>query len=668
MRQSIMKFWKHNSILAVTALMAVTTILTMIGCSGNSVTPREGSISGKIINVAGQPVADALVTWAYDRTRWGLTDEGGLYHIEGVSFGDQEFYVEAYGYKTARFPAAIYSGQTTTAGEVKIETTSFNYLDIKVVETSSTHALITWKTTDYTNGIIEYGETEALGRTVREEDGVFATTHSLKITGLSAARTYYFKIVANREGRPAETSTRQNFNTPSTLEDKTPPAPPSGVEVALSGTPGQLTVFWAAGSDSDLKGYLVYRSELANGVFKAISNTLISRGQERYTDNSLMAGKKYFYRVTAIDQAGNESGYNNMASMLVPGTIAGEIYWTRANSPYVVTGDMTISEMGKLNIDAGVEILINETDGLRSGNANLIEFNIAGAIVASAGNGLPVVFAANSINSGKALWQGLKFNKTIDAANTLVNVTISDAVCGLHIEKSTGRFSGIEITNCTTGVICDNTVSSTIENITTRRCPAGMELANNSSLLVTACSFVHPQTGINSKSNNGLKITACNFLEYTEVGLISNESGGIIEFADNLFVSPLATGLKIMQGSLLVEYNTFDSPYGLQINSGSATVRKNLFMADRSAFGTGKKGIEYIAATTPPIKFGPNNIQGFASDTAYIGCAATADSTSEDVLLMKELTGDLYDYRLRQAYPEISDSWGIRRIARPFAE
>ena len=140
------------------------------------------------------------------------------------------------------------------------------------------------------------------------------------------------------------------------------------------------------------------------------------------------------------------------------------------------------------------------------------------------------------------------------------------------------------------------------------------------------------------------------------------------QFIDNLFVSPVGTGLKVLQGSLLVEYNTFDSPYAVQINSGSTTLRKNLIMADRSVFGTGKKAVEFIAATVPLVKYGPNNVQGFASETAYIGCSSTSDSTTEDVLLMKELTGDTYDYRLRQAYPELSDPWGIGREAIPFAD
>ncbi len=645
---------------------AVAVVLSMIGCSSTSVTPREGSISGRIISVAGTPVEDALVSWAYDRTRWCLTDENGSYYIEGIGFGDQNFLVEAFGYRTAMFSAAVYSGQSTTAGEVKIEAKSFDFSEIAVEEVSATHAIVSWKTTDYTNGLIEYGDSDALGRYVREESGVYATTHSLKITGLTAAKTWYFRIVANREGRAAETSALQTLNTLSTLEDRNPPTPPANVEAALSGVPGQVTVFWAASGESDLKGYCVYRSETANGVFAKVSNVLIARGQERFTDNTVLAGKKYYYRVTALDQANNESGFNNVAAMVVPGTVSTEVRWLRANSPYHVDGDITVSETGRLIIDPGVEVLIADTDGLRSGNQNLVEFNISGALIASAGEGLPIVFASARINPEKEQWQGLVFDGDEDGSSALVNVSVSDAVTGVHIKKSAGIFSQISVSNCTTAVVCENSTGLKVNSLTTQRCPTGMELRGNSGLVVSDSSFLHPQTAINSHDNSGLTVSGCNFIEYTETGLLSNESGGIVEVTNNLFVSPLGLGLKILRQNPLVEYNTFDSPYAIQITTGNPVIRKNLIMAARSAFSDGRKGIENLSGAQPAPRFGPNNMTGFAAEVAYIGCEATADSTSESLLLMKDLSGDLYDYRLRQAYPDLSDPWGIRRTTIPF--
>ena len=132
-----------------------------------------------------------------------------------------DFVVEAFGYRTASFKAAVYSGSNTTAGNVKMEARSFDYQEIKVTEVSSTHAVVTWKTTDYTNGLIEYGETDSLGRVVREKSGVFSTSHNLKITGLNRRQNLLFQNRGQSRRPTGRTSSLQTVNTLSTLEDRT---------------------------------------------------------------------------------------------------------------------------------------------------------------------------------------------------------------------------------------------------------------------------------------------------------------------------------------------------------------------------------------------------------------------------------------------------------------
>ncbi|GAB4275321.1 MAG: hypothetical protein Kow0029_16320 [Candidatus Rifleibacteriota bacterium] len=647
-------------------LFVLALIAVFPGCSGSNVTPREGSLTGRILNTSGQPIEDALVTWSYDNTRWALTDSNGNYYIQGIGFGEQIFQVDAFGYRSTQFKASIYSGQTTSAADLQIEAKSFDYSEIKVEEVSATHALITWKTTDYTNGVIEYGETESLGRTVREESGEYSTSHSLKLTGLSPQKLYYFKIVSSRENRAAETSIMSSFTTASTLEDKTPPSPPANVEAALTSSPNMVTVFWAPVSDLDLKGYKVYRAENANTAFSEVSNILIAKGQERFTDVSVTPGKKYYYRVTAVDQSGNESGFHNIASMLVPGDVASQVTWTRANSPYVIAGDITVHETGRINIDAGVEILIADYDSFRRNDPDKIDIIVSGAIVASSSSYSPVIFAANTSNPGKDFWNGILFQNVENPANTLVNVKISDARQGIRIKNSVGVFSEIEILNCETAIKCESTNDLTISNLLTKRCLTGAELVSNRNLTLSSSTFYHPTICINSSGNDGIKIEKCNFLEFTDTGLISNEAGGTIVFTNNLFVAPNGTGIKVLSHNPSMEYNTFDVPYAIQITQGNPIIRKNLFMADRSVFSTGQKGIEHLNGTLPLPVFGPNNMYGFDAGKDYIGCTATADSSKEDVLLMKEITGDTYDYRLRQPFPTAEDPWGIQRMDVPF--
>ncbi len=646
------------------ALLVIIAAFT--GCSGASVTPREGSVSGKILNLSGQPIEDALVTWAYDNTRWALTDENGSYSITGVGFGDQIFQVEAFGYRSAQFTISVYSGQTSVANDQQLEAKSFDYFDIEVSEVSATHAMITWKTSDYTSGLIEYGESESLGRTIREPSGQYATSHSLTITGLSPQKQYFFRIVSSRQGRSAETSERGNFTTISNLEDKTAPNAPTGVQAAINSSPNLVTVFWAPVSDSDLKGYKVYRAENANAAFTEISNMIVARGQERYTDVAVVPGKKYYYRVTAIDQANNESGYNNIANMLVPGDIATEVTWTRANSPYLVSGDINILETGRLNIDAGVEVLIADYDSYRRNDPDRIDFTVSGAIVASAGNLLPIVFASSQVNAAKDAWNGLVFQNVSNPANSLVNVQISDAITGLQISNAVGVFSQIEILNCETAAKCSNNQDLQINRILSKRCTKGIELESNKNLVVDSCTFYHPTIAMVSNNNDGLKVAGCNLLEFIETGIISNEAGGNIEFSNNLFVAPNGWGLKVLQQNPIIENNTFDVPYCIQIAQGNPIIRKNILLAERSVFSSGKSGIEHLSNMLPLPVFGPNNIFGFDDGKSHIGCEATSDSTSEDVLLMKEISGDNYDYRLRQPYPAIDDVWGIIRDDVPF--
>jgi fibronectin type 3 domain-containing protein len=72
---------------------------------------------------------------------------------------------------------------------------------------------------------------------------------------------------------------------------------------------------WDANSEDDLAGYNVYRStssfqETANAT--QVNDELV--GEASYTDADLTNGTEYFYRVTAVDDTGNESSPSNQAS------------------------------------------------------------------------------------------------------------------------------------------------------------------------------------------------------------------------------------------------------------------------------------------------------------------------------------------------------------------
>ena len=88
----------------------------------------------------------------------------------------------------------------------------------------------------------------------------------------------------------------------STSTDLTPPSVPTG----LSATARRdcVDVDWSASGASDLDFYRVYRATSAGGPFSAIGTTTALT----YRDYAVTNGTTYFYRLTAVDTSGNESG------------------------------------------------------------------------------------------------------------------------------------------------------------------------------------------------------------------------------------------------------------------------------------------------------------------------------------------------------------------------
>lgn len=89
------------------------------------------------------------------------------------------------------------------------------------------------------------------------------------------------------------------------LSDIFPPAVPTGLAAIPGGTATTpaIDLSWQANNESDLAGYNVYRS--TSGAFQRIT-TAPTLGPA-FSDTTVTAGTTYTYRVTAVDNSGNES-------------------------------------------------------------------------------------------------------------------------------------------------------------------------------------------------------------------------------------------------------------------------------------------------------------------------------------------------------------------------
>src|SRR5271157_5771582 len=135
------------------------------------------------------------------------------------------------------------------------------------------------------------------------------TTPEFVDTGFDYGKTYAYLVrsVVLADGAPHESG-----DSPAavvTPRDTFPPAAPQGVVAAVipGSVAGSLVVdlSWSINVETDLAGYRLYRSEQESTRGQLLSPDLLPT--PAYRDNSVSSGKRYWYMVTAVDRAGNES-------------------------------------------------------------------------------------------------------------------------------------------------------------------------------------------------------------------------------------------------------------------------------------------------------------------------------------------------------------------------
>lgn len=129
------------------------------------------------------------------------------------------------------------------------------------------------------------------------------TVSNYKVSGLEPGETYTFEVTsvdANDDEFPGQ-SIRYTVPVP----DTTPPAAP-----ILKGVPGDFNVNleWTKGTESDLQEYRLYQDGVWVGTYG--KNTV------KTTIDKLIAGKKYVFYITAVDESGNESARSNQVELI----------------------------------------------------------------------------------------------------------------------------------------------------------------------------------------------------------------------------------------------------------------------------------------------------------------------------------------------------------------
>ncbi|HXR10258.1 MAG TPA: fibronectin type III domain-containing protein, partial [Candidatus Acidoferrales bacterium] len=91
-----------------------------------------------------------------------------------------------------------------------------------------------------------------------------------------------------------------------TPRDVFPPAAPTNLEItiipATNQAPAYIELSWAISPEGDLAGYSVYRSEGEDAPGERVSTEILP--SPTFRDISVMLGRRYYYRVSALDRTG----------------------------------------------------------------------------------------------------------------------------------------------------------------------------------------------------------------------------------------------------------------------------------------------------------------------------------------------------------------------------
>jgi hypothetical protein len=126
---------------------------------------------------------------------------------------------------------------------------------------------------------------------------------------------YIVRSVISVAGAPLESGNSRIVSV--TPRDTFAPAAPQGIVAAVlpGETPGSLVVdlSWSINVEPDLAGYRIYRSEQEGARGPVLTQDLLPT--PAYRDISVQSGKRYWYSVSAVDRAGNESPLSVPASV-----------------------------------------------------------------------------------------------------------------------------------------------------------------------------------------------------------------------------------------------------------------------------------------------------------------------------------------------------------------
>lgn len=279
-------------------------------------TVKTGVPLGKVkaLYVQSRTSGGVTVKWekAAGATKYIVTrkQSGAASYQQIGTTGDKDYFVDTtaaagvkYSYKIKPVNTSGYGGYGNAVSGVSMKKPTINY--VKSVKKGQIK--IAWKSVAGAGYYQVYRSTSKNGTYKKIKE-----TKSLSYTdkNRTEGKAYYYKIRAVKKVADKAYSYSNYSSKKSTRNLKTP-----AISSMTSYTSNKLKIKWNKVKGADY--YQLYRSTSKSGTYKYVATV---KGRE-YIDSSLKAGKKYYYKVRAVNKTGSVKGYSSYSKVVSGSTL-----------------------------------------------------------------------------------------------------------------------------------------------------------------------------------------------------------------------------------------------------------------------------------------------------------------------------------------------------------